>query len=259
MELTLYQVDAFASRPFEGNPAAVCPLPHWLDDELMQAIAAENNLAETAFFVPRGDDYEIRWFTPTVEVDLCGHATLASAWVLLNCLDHPSTELVFHSRSGPLGVKRDGDTLELDFPAQPPQPCALPEVMARALGVPIVACLRAADYLVVLESEQAVVELQPDLAALKQLDLRGVIVTARSKRYDFVSRFFAPLCGIDEDPVTGSSFTQLAPYWAKVLGKAAFEAKQVSARGGEVGCTLLGERVKIRGRGVLYLSGSIRV
>jgi len=257
MELQLYQIDAFANRRFEGNPAAVCPLEHWLDDALMQAIAAENNLAETAFFVPRGDDYEIRWFTPTVEVDLCGHATLASAWVLFNRLDYPYGEIRFHSRSGLLSVRRDGDWLELDFPAQPGEPCAVPEAVTRAFKAPVKACLKSEDYVVVFEHEQDVLDAEPDLAVLKELGLRGVIITAPSERYDFVSRCFFPNQGIDEDPVTGSSFTQTTPYWAEQLGKTEMSAKQVSRRGGEVGCTLVGDRVRIRGQAVQYLVGTI--
>ncbi|WP_432696561.1 PhzF family phenazine biosynthesis protein [Marinobacterium sp. YM272] len=259
MEIKLYQVDAFASRCFEGNPAAVCPLEHWLDDALMQAIAAENNLAETAFFVPVDAGFEIRWFTPACEVDLCGHATLASAWVLFNCLDYGAERVTFQSRSGPLQVSRQGDWLELDFPAVTPAPCETPPALKSAFSVEPRACLCGDDYLLVFDREQAVIGAQPDLEKLRSLGARGVIITAPSQRYDFVCRFFAPKLGIDEDPVTGSAFTQLIPYWAARLEKAKLSAKQVSSRGGEVGCELAGERVKIRGRAVLYLVGSIQI
>lgn len=257
MEITIYQVDAFASRRFEGNPAAVCPLEQWLDDGLMQSIAAENNLAETAFFVPCEGGFQIRWFTPTCEVDLCGHATLASAWVLYNRLGYQKAPLTFQSRSGPLSVSRSGDWLELDFPAQPAEPCDIPGPANRALSVSPQACFHSADYLLVFDREQDVAEAQPDLDALRELNLRGVILTAPSEQFDFVCRFFAPNFGIDEDPVTGSAFTQLIPYWAKRLGKQTLSAKQVSPRGGEVGCELVGDRVKIRGQAVLYLEGRI--
>ena len=259
MELTIYQVDAFASKVFEGNPAAICPLDVWLPDDIMQTIAAENNLSETAFFVKNQDRFHIRWFTPTTEVDLCGHATLATAHVLFEhqCFVH--NKVIFDSRSGPLSVNRNKDWLEMDFPAQPPVVCDTPETIARAFNTKPVEVLKATDYLVILENEDDVINARPDLTLLRTLDLRGVCITARSKKYDFVSRFFAPSHGIDEDPVTGSAYTQLAPYWSKVLGKNELYAKQVSTRGGEVNCALQSTRVTIAGKAITYLIGSISI
>jgi len=225
----------------------------------MQAIAAENNLSETAFFVPKGDDYHIRWFTPTTEVDLCGHATLATAHVLFHALGYERENISFQSRSGPLSVSRKGELLQLDFPAQPAMPCDTPVEIEQAFGIRPVECLKSEDYLVVCKHEAQVREASPDLALLKKLDGRGVIITALSEQYDFVSRFFAPNYGIDEDPVTGSSFTQLAPYWAERLGQAKLIARQVSQRGGDVNCELKGNRVTIAGRAVEYLHGEINV
>jgi len=256
-KLKLFQVDAFSQKVFEGNPAAVCPLETWLDETTMQNIAAENNLSETAFFVEKDGVYEIRWFTPTLEVDLCGHATLAAAYVLFEMLDFASDTILFQSKSGELKVSKDGDKLRLDFPKQMPVLCDVPKPIQQVFGDRIQACLKHDDYMIVLDSEAAVDEANPDMDVLKQLDLRGVIITAKSDKYDFVSRFFAPRCGIDEDPVTGSSFTQLTPYWAEALGKNKLVAKQVSKRGGEVWCALAGERVLISGYASLYLKGEI--
>ena len=256
MKLTLYQIDAFADKPFAGN-SAVCPLDEWLPDELMQAVAMENNLSETAFFVATAKGFHIRWFTPTREVALCGHATLASAYVLFNCLEHTGNSVEFQSRSGPLVVERRQDYLEMDFPAQPPQTCEIPLAILDAFTERPIACLKSEDYIVVFDSEEDVLTAIPDLARLRELDLRGVAITARSKDYDFVTRFFAPSYGIDEDPVTGSAFTQLLPYWSEVLGKKELVAKQVSKRGGEVRGRLVGERVKIIGKAVKYLAGTI--
>ena len=258
-KLALYQVDAFASQVFQGNPAAVCPLEAWLDDNVMQQIAAENNLSETAFFVPNADGFDIRWFTPTVEVDLCGHATLASAYVLFEQLAFKGDTLVFQSKSGELQVSKNGDKFVLNFPKQTPASCDTPKPIHQAFGDSIKVCLKAEDYVVVLKSEADVLNANPDMALLKQLDLRGVVITAASKDYDFVSRFFAPNCGIEEDPVTGSSFTQLAPYWAEVLGNDKLHAKQVSPRSGEVWCEVFKNRVKIAGYATLYLKGEINV
>jgi len=259
MKLKMYQVDAFASQPFEGNPAAVCPLNTWLPDETMQAIASENNLSETVFFVPREGGFSIRWFTPTVEVNLCGHATLASAYVLFHELEYKEGNIVFFSRSGELVVKRVGEWLELDFPLQTPLACPVPQAITDAFQVKPLTCLKAEDYLVVFEQASDVIQANPDLTCLKELDLRGVIITAKSDSYDFVSRFFAPNYGIDEDPVTGSAFTQLIPYWSEQLGKSKLSAKQVSKRGGEVLCELVGQRVKISGKAVKYLEGTIDI
>jgi PhzF family phenazine biosynthesis protein len=257
VKLTLYQVDAFAAKPFEGNPAAVCPLDSWLSDRLMQQIAMENNLSETAFFVPVDTGFHIRWFTPVREVDLCGHATLASAHVLFNHLEYASEQISFESRSGNLTVRRRQDMLELDFPAQPPVACQTPDAISRAFAQSPLECLAAEDYILVFDSEASVTEANPDLTLLSQLDLRGVAITAKSERCDFVSRFFAPKYGIDEDPVTGSAFTQLTPYWANQLDKTRMSARQVSRRGGDVTCELVKDRVKISGEAVTYLIGTI--
>ncbi len=258
-KLTLYQVDAFAQAPFSGNPAAVCPLKSWLSDDVMQAIAMENNLSETAFFVESNGVYHIRWFTPTVEVDLCGHATLASAYVLFEALGFAGEVITFQSKSGELKVSQDGDKFVLNFPQQTPISCAIPEPIQKVFGSHVTACLKHEDYLVILDDEAAVKAANPDMQMLKKLDLRGVIITAQAKDYDFVSRFFTPNYGIDEDPVTGSSFTQLIPYWAEVLGKNKLTAKQVSQRGGEVWCELADDRVYIAGQVVKYLEGFVEL
>jgi len=259
MKIDIYQVDAFATRPFEGNPAAVCPLDQWLPDELMQSIAMENNLSETAFFVPEEEGYRIRWFTPVAEVDLCGHATLASAWVLFNCLGLEGDEVIFLSRSGRLPVRRNENQLELDFPAQSPRPCATPEGIAQAIGAEPLECREFVDLLVIFDDPAAVREARPDMAALAALDYRGIIITAPGEDHDFISRFFGPAVGVPEDPVTGSAHTKLTPYWAGRLGKNCLRARQVSARGGDLLCTLNGERVLIAGQAVLYLRGSLEV
>ena len=257
MKIPIYQVDAFTSQVFGGNPAAVCPLEEWLDGELMQAIAAENNLAETAFFVLEARRYRIRWFTPESEVDLCGHATLASALVILDYIDKTLTEVTFDSRSGPLTVAREGDLLCMDFPSQPAEPCPPPREIVESLGVDPVEVLRSEDYIAVLAGEDDVADLKPDMENLKKLDLRGVIVTAGGEEADFVSRFFAPKFGIDEDPVTGSSHCALIPYWSHKLGKGKLRALQVSQRGGELFCEDRGDRVLICGRAVKFMEGFI--
>jgi PhzF family phenazine biosynthesis protein len=259
MKLPLYQIDAFANKPFEGNPAAICPLDDWLPDELMQSIAAENNLSETAYFVPTNEGYHIRWFTPLHEVDLCGHATLASAWVIFNLLGYPNDDIAFDSKSGTLTVSRKDDWLELDFPIKIPARCEMPEPILKAFSVTPVECLKADDYIVVFGNETDVMEAKPNIALLSQLDLRGVAITAKSDHYDFVARFFAPKHGIDEDPVTGSLFTELIPYWSEKLSKPELTAKQVSARGGEVKCVNAGERVKIAGKAVKYMEGYLTI
>ncbi len=259
MKLKIYQVDAFARRVFEGNPAAVCPLDAWLPDDVMQSIAAENNLSETAFFVTEEDRFVIRWFTPATEVDLCGHATLASAYVLFECAGYEEPTIRFSSRSGELAVRRDGDLLVLDFPAQPPERCTIPQELVAAFGAEPVECLRSADLIVVYEDEAFVRSVTPDIEKLNALDCRGIIITSASDEYDFVARFFGPRVGIDEDPVTGSAYTQLVPYWAGKTGKAAFHAKQVSERGGELQCELDGDRVLIGGRAVKFLEGDIEI
>jgi len=259
MELSLYQVDAFASKLFEGNPAAVCPLETWLPEKIMQSIAAENNLSETAFFVPEDNGYHIRWFTPTSEVDLCGHATLASAYVLFNILGHKQKKIVFDSKSGPLSVTKDNEQLIMDFPAQPPVICETPKEIVDAFGKAPLECLKSEDFLVVFGDETDIELASPDFEKLKKLDLRGVIITARSTRYDFVARFFAPKYGIPEDPVTGSAYTQLAPYWADKLGSKRFSVRQQSSRGGELSCEIVDGRVFIYGKAIIYLEGKIKI
>lgn len=257
MKLPFYQVDAFTNRVFGGNPAGVCPLDSWLDYEVMQAIAAENNLAETAFFVAGPDRYHLRWFTPTTEVDLCGHATLASAWVLFEQLGIKGSEISFDTRSGVLTVKKEGDRLSMNFPSRPGEPADAPAALMAGLGLKTAEVFKARDYLVVLESEDALRAVRPDFAELAQVDTFGIIATAPGKDVDFVSRFFAPRQGVPEDPVTGSSHCTLIPYWAKRLGKTRLTAHQASARGGELFCEDLGARVSIAGRAALYLEGSI--
>ncbi len=259
MKIPIYQVDAFTSEVFRGNPAAVCPLEQWLDDARLQAIAAENNLSETAYFVPKEDGYHLRWFTPECEVDLCGHATLASAFVLFHYLKPGIKRVKFQSQGGQLQVTREGELLCLDFPARAPVACSVSESLLKALGKSPMEVLCSRDYLVRYRSEDEILSLQPDMALLKTLDRLGVIVTAAGKRSDFVSRFFAPGAGIPEDPVTGSAHCTLTPYWARVLGNAKLHALQVSSRGGELFCELRGDRVLIAGRAVRYLEGTIFV
>ncbi|BDC50910.1 putative isomerase [Bryobacterales bacterium F-183] len=264
MELAIYQVDAFTSRLFGGNPAAVVPLEgDWLPDAVMQNIAAENNLAETSFILPNGDQrWKLRWFTPGLEVDLCGHATLAAAHVILQHLDQAATKLTFETRSGELIVTRDAETgmLALDFPARPPEPCAVDSRLKAALGgKPLQVLASQRDYMVVYESEDEIAALEPDQRELRQVDRFAVIVTAPGKEVDFVSRFFAPKAGIDEDPVTGSAHCTLIPYWADRLGKQKLSARQISKRVGELSCELQGERVRIAGHSVEYLRGTITV
>lgn len=265
MRLPLYQVDAFTNRLFAGNPAAVCPLDTWLPDATMQAIAAENNLAETAFFVIKGDgDYDLRWFTPAIEVDLCGHATLASGFVVMTKLAPQNTTVRFHTKSGPLTVSRDGQQFALDLPSRPPLPAVMPDRIRAALGGNPKHILAAAKYLAVYETAEEVAALTPDFATLKSIDKDGVVVTApgpdaRLGACDFVSRYFAPHAGVDEDPVTGSAHCTLVPYWAQRLGMTALHARQISARGGELHCELKGDRVSMAGDAVLYLEGRIHI
>ena len=257
MKLPYYEVSAFTTNAFGGNPAGVCLLDSWLPDSTLQNIAANNNLAETAFVVARDSDFDLRWFTPSVEIDLCGHATLAAAFVLFTERNVSSGEIRFHSRSGRLTVSRAGEELALDFPSRPATGCAAPEALVRGLGATPREVLKARDYLAVFASAAEVRALKPDFAALRTLDCLGIIATAPGDDCDFVSRFFAPGAGVDEDPVTGSAHCTLIPYWAQRLGKAKFFARQVSARGGELFCELMGERVQIGGRAELYLRGAI--
>lgn len=255
MRLPLFQVDAFTDRPFGGNPAAVVPLRQWLADECLQAIAMENNLSETAFFVPSGGGYHIRWFTPEFEMDLCGHATLAAAFTIFTELDPGLARIDFTSQSGPLAVARDGDRFRLDFPARPPRPIPVPEGLSEALGARVLEAGQSRDMLAVLESESAVKALKPDFAALARFDTVGVIATARGESADCVSRCFFPKEGIPEDPVTGSSHCTVVPFWAERLGKAVLHARQLSRRGGELFCELKGDRVLIAGGAVKVLQG----
>ncbi|MBX7168889.1 MAG: PhzF family phenazine biosynthesis protein [Pirellulales bacterium] len=257
MRISLYQVDAFTSRVFGGNPAAVCPLERWLPAAVLQGLAAENNLSETAFLVGGAGRYELRWFTPTIEVDLCGHATLAAAYVVFEHLEPGRVHVEFTSRSGPLHVRRKGARLVLDFPARPPQPCVTPPALLAGLDRAPRAVLRSRDYLAVYDSAAEIRALRPDFRRLAELDALGLIVTAPGEETDFVSRFFAPQSGIDEDPVTGSAHCTLVPYWAEVLGKTELTARQLSTRGGELWCRLAGERVDIAGEAVLYLRGEV--
>jgi len=266
MKLPIYQIDAFANAVFAGNPAAVCPLERWLPDETMQSIAAENNLAETAFLVPRADgagpgtrDYDLRWFTPEAEVDLCGHATLASGHVVFTTLEPGRGSVTFHSKSGPLTVRREGELLAMDFPSRPGVRCDPPPGLVEALGRSPDEVWKARDLMAVFDGEHAVRGLSPSFPGIRALGVFGVIVTAPGSQVDFVSRFFAPLMGIPEDPVTGSAHCTLVPYWAARLGKSRLTARQVSARGGELRCEDLGARVSMAGRAVQYLEGRIEI
>jgi len=261
--IPIYQVDAFAESVFAGNPAAVCPLDAWLDDATLQRVAAENNLSETAFFVARDDEaYDLRWFTPTVEVPLCGHATLASGHVVLNHLDPDRDAVTFHSQSGPLAVRRDGTRLSLDFPAYPPAPVedeGLLERVAGALGARPTSLMRHEMLIAVYDDEATVAGLRPDIAAVAAADADSIAATAPGDAVDFVSRFFAPHYGIPEDPVTGALHTRLVPYWAARLGKDDLTARQISARGGALWCRLAGERVRLAGHAADYMTGTIRL
>jgi len=260
MRIQIFQADAFASSLFKGNPAAVVPLKQWLTDELMQQIALENNLSETAFFVPEDDHYHIRWFTPKAEVKLCGHATLATAHILFNELNFCGEQIAFNSQSGILTVKKVGDKLQLDFPADFPQPVEPIPVFAEAFGThPLATFKGRTDYLLLFDSEETIQEFQPDISLLLSTNARGIMVTAKGNEVDFVSRFFAPAVGVNEDPVTGSAHTTLIPFWAKRLNKTEMTALQLSARGGQLWCTLSGDRVLIAGKAVTYLRGEIEV
>lgn len=259
MEIPLYQIDAFTGRVFGGNPAAVCVLKAWLPAETMQAIAAENNLSETAFFVPEGDDYSLRWFTPATEVDLCGHATLATGALVLSKLDPSRSSVRFHTASGVLEVMKDGEWFAMDFPAWEAKSTKSAAV-ADALGLAPVELLRnQRDYLAVFEREADIRAMTPDFEKLGKLERPGMIVTAPGDQADFVSRFFAPGLGIKEDPVTGSAHCALTPYWSKRLGKTTLNARQISARGGELVCEQRGERVVMRGRAAFFLEGAIKI
>lgn len=257
MQLPIYQIDAFTSEVFGGNPAAVCPLEYWLEDNILQKIAKENNLSETAFFVDRGDFYQLRWFTPQIEVDLCGHATLASAYVIMNYLNPSLNKVVFGSQSGDLNVTKKDDLYSLDFPVHVPKPCEAPENLLRAMDIIPEEVFASNNYMLLYKTEADVRQVNPYMKLLKELDRMGVIVTAPGENSDFVSRFFAPAVGIPEDPVTGSAHCTLIPYWSKELNKRELHAFQVSERGGEIFGVNNGDRVTIAGRAVKYLEGTI--
>ncbi len=259
MKIPIYQVDAFTDRLFTGNPAAVCPLDHWLEDYVMQQIALENNLSETAFLIPKDDAYAIRWFTPLAEVELCGHATLASAHVLFQHLSFKGNTIRLHSRfSGDLTVSRHDQLLTLDFPKDDLQPALPPEGLIEAIGKkPAEIWKGRTDYLLYYPAQEDIEELKPNFSLLEKTEARGIIVTAPGYECDFVSRFFAPAVGVNEDPVTGSAHTSLTPYWAHRLNQLEFEAQQISARGGLLKCKLSGDRVLISGQARTYMTGTI--
>lgn len=258
MTFPIYQVDAFTSKLFSGNPAAVIPLEKWLADSVMQNIAAENNLAETAFFIKEGDGYHIRWMTPTVEVPLCGHATLASAYVIFNFIEKESNKIKFKSKSGDLFIERKGDLLSLNFPSNMPRPTEIPKELYECFGRTPVEVLTTDFFLfVVFDSEEFIKTYEPKFDLIKKIHGDSVIITARGNDVDFVSRMFAPNSGIDEDPVTGSAHTVLTPYWSQKLGKKKLTARQISKRGGDLLCEDLDTRIKISGEAVLYLMGNI--
>jgi PhzF family phenazine biosynthesis protein len=260
MTIPLYQVDAFTDRVFSGNPAAVCPLEHWLDDSVLQNIAAENNLAETAFFVKASEGFHIRWFTPKAEVDLCGHATVATAHVMFNLMGHVGRAISFQSRSGILTVTKDEEWFILNFPTDTIEKIEITTELSALVDRPMLEAYRGrSDFMFVFGTRRDVERLKPDLHRMGQLGARGVIVTAQGTDSDVVSRFFAPGVGIDEDPATGSAHTTLAPYWSARLGKTELIARQISERGGYFKCKLLGDRVEISGKAALYMRGQISI
>lgn len=260
MELTIYQVDAFTNKLFGGNPAAVCPLENWLPSETMQKIALENNLSETAFIVPEDNGYHIRWFTPAIEVDLCGHATLATAHVLFSEMNYEKEQLVFNSKSGLLTVNKNKDTYTMNFPVDHIEQVAIPKEITEGLGITPLAVYKGKDdYLAIFEEQRTIEDFTPDFNKLIQLKTRGIITSAKGDTVDFVSRCFYPAAGINEDPVTGSAHTTMIPYWAKRLDKTTFSARQLSARGGALSCELKGDRVNIGGQAVTYLKGIIQL
>lgn len=261
MESPIFQVDAFTTRLFGGNPAAVMPLAEFPQDSVLQALAAENNLAETAFIVGGNGEYRLRWFTPTVEVPLCGHATLASAAVVMERLEPATESVAFHTLSGPLHVRRAGSAYAMDLPAYDPLAIAPPAELQAALGIALVeVCAYPGHLLVLVDDADTVRGMSPDFVRLGAIDCKGVTVTAAGDHgHDFISRFFAPAIGIPEDPVTGGAHCALVPFWASRLGKTAFRAFQASARGGELGCRLLGERVELTGSAVFYMEGRVEL
>ena len=259
MKIPIYQVDAFTNEMFSGNPAAVCPLEKWLDENTMQNIAAENNLSETAFYVKKGTGFEIRWFTPRIEIDLAGHPTLATAHVIFNHLDFQGEEITFFSKKGELWVKKIYDIIRLDFPASEIEKVKPQDDLIEGIGATPKEVYKSRDYMAVFDKESDILSIKPDFQTLEKLDCMGIIVTAKGDRSDFVSRFFAPKGGINEDPVTGSAHTTLIPYWSKRLNKTKLHAFQVSERGGELFCEFHGHRVYIGGRAVTYMTGEIQL
>jgi len=260
MKIKFYQVDAFTDKLFGGNPAGVCSLEDWLPNEVMQNIAFENNLAETAFFVTNDVDFELRWFTPLAEVDLCGHATLATAHVLFEHLKYNKEKIIFHTRSGELTVTKKKEKLVLNFPIDIVKKTEAPEELIKAIGKkPVEAFKGKTDYMFVYQTQKEIEDIVPDFELIKNFQARGIVITAKGDKVDFVSRFFAPLVGIDEDPVTGSAHTTLTPYWAIKLKKQELSAMQLSKRQGKLNCKLIADRVEISGNAVTYLEGSIKI
>ena len=264
MQLTIYQVDAFTNKLFQGNPAAIVPLEKWLDEDMMQRIAMENNLAETAFFVPSSQediDFDIRWFTPSIEINLCGHATLGSAWVIFNKLDYKKEQINFSCKSGKLSVDRRGDVIQMDFPSWKPERFNdYPDELLKALKInEVVGVYKYRDILIELQNEEEVKKCTPDFSLLKETGYKVIITAPGTNGVDFVSRFFAPSAGIDEDPVTGSAHSQLIPFWAEKLNKKKMFAKQLSQRGGELECKWWGDRVTMSGQCVFYMEGEITI
>jgi PhzF family phenazine biosynthesis protein len=258
MKIPIYQVDAFTDHVFGGNPAAVCPLKEWLDTETMQKIAEENNLSETAFFVPKDDYYEIRWFTPKLEINLAGHPTLATAWVIFNELNHSKDKIKFISPlSGELLIEKKNDLITMDFPSNHAELISEPDFLIKALGKKHVKVLKARDLLVVYKNQSEIENINPDFGLMEKIDTFGIIISAPGNDCDFVSRFFAPRAGINEDPVTGSAHTTLIPYWAEKLNKTKLNAVQLSERIGNLQCEYLGDRVKIAGTARLFMKGEI--
>lgn len=258
MIISIYQIDAFTKEQFKGNPAAVCPLKKWISDDLMEKIAEENNLSETAFFVRKNDEYELRWFTPKGEIDLCGHATLATAYVIFTYMNKDANKISFNTKSGVLEVYREKNLLTMIFPTRRGERCTAPNLLIKALGKKPLEVYKSRDYMVVFEKEEDILNLNPNMEELKKLDT-SVIVTAKGKNVDFVSRFFAPNVGVNEDPVTGSSHCTLVPYWKDVLEKSELVSQQVSKRSGMLYCIDLGEKVKISGEAVTYSEGYVNV
>lgn len=259
-KIKYYQVDSFTNKLFGGNPAGVCPLENWIDEDMMQNIAMENNLSETVFFVKNEDIFEIRWFTPTVEIDLAGHPTLATAYVIFNILDYKKPIITFRSHlSGDLMVRNEGKNIVMNFPSRKPEAIESPESLIKALHIKPVEVLQSRDMMAVLKSEEELIAISPDFNLLSEVSDYGVIITARGNQTDFVSRFFAPKMGINEDPVTGSAHSTLIPYWAEKLDKVNMHARQLSKRGGELFCCYLGDRVEISGEAVLFMEGEIYV